>query len=86
MKLSNVDLRDIDGPSSISGVSADGVYLSMKFQEQWAERILVLRRGSRIQIIGKIRRVMSGTMFLVECEILSSSAPSDPKSPALQSE
>jgi hypothetical protein len=75
MRLSNVSISDIEEYGSghrIAGSSADGVLVPMYFEEPWSERILILRRGSKIAIIGKIAWIDEGYVRLDECQILDS--------------
>lgn len=74
MKLSNVVISDVRDEPFIMGRSEDGCSVLMEFQKKWAEQVLVLRRGSNIDIIGKIRRVQY-CVVLEDCEILKTQPP-----------
>lgn len=81
MKLSNVTVHDVDTFGNlyiVSGMSEDGITLTMYFEKQWSERILILRRDSKIGIIGQIRAVEFGVR-LENCEILRPPSSSPPE-------
>jgi hypothetical protein len=92
MKLSNVTVDNIEEHGTehrVLGSSSDGTTLFMYFKEQWSERILILRRGSTIAIIGQIMNIDSGGptggfVQLQNCEIMGSSAISNPGQPSTQ--
>jgi len=77
MRLSEVAVRDISNSGvfnpqpRVSGQSKDGTLVFMGFEEAWHERILILRAGSVIEIIGQITHIDSSGMAFDKCEIVS---------------
>lgn len=81
IKVPSVTIRNIKEtrPSEhlVFGNSKDGTSLALWFGAKWAERIVILRGGSEIAIIGKITSAEQD-LCLESCEIISMSSLSDP--------
>jgi hypothetical protein len=80
IRVSGVVINDISRQRNghlVFGSSTDKTRLFLHFQNQWSERILILRSGSTIAMAGKILRVDMNAMSLGNCELIeSSSGPS----------
>jgi len=73
MRLSSFTVDDIDQHGTghvLYGVSEDGTRMTMFFDGRWAERILILRKGSRVDAVGQIYRVELLFLRINNCELL----------------
>jgi len=70
LNLTVDDVQEITSGHTVSGLSADGAHVIMYFKEGWTEQVLILRRGSKINIVGQIGVVDSLYVRFENCEIL----------------
>ena len=47
-----------------------GQYVSLTFDRQWGERLEIMKQGAPVSVIGKIERIQSLYVSLVDCELV----------------
>jgi hypothetical protein len=60
---------DGDG-GTLVGRIADYNQLYMDFSKEWIDRIIVLRRGQNVSVIGQVTRITSSQVELQNCELI----------------
>ncbi len=77
MTLSRVVVTDVHADDSIAwseyivfGDMQDDAKVVMYFDKEWADRIVILRRGSILDAIGQIDKVHLGAVRFKHCEIV----------------
>jgi hypothetical protein len=70
--LTEVQLLGSKSVIAIFGPDLPEPMISMVFDEAWANRLSILRRGDHVTVIGKIASVESGRLSLQDCELVNS--------------